>query len=106
MLKRYKTPGAALLVGKLVHDMKKMKAELKEHRYCLERNIEQRTGYLLKRIALLESCNTTLCEKLALARREPASPKLSTDNAAKLYVMDKLMVANVPDMWREHATAA
>lgn len=106
MLKRYKKPGAALFVGKLVHDMKKMKAELKEHRYCLERNIEQRTGYLLKRIALLESCNATLCEKLALARKESCQPKPPNDNPAKLYVMDKMMVSNAQDMWCEHATAA
>lgn len=106
MLKRYNKPGVALFVGKLMHDMKKMKAELKEHRYYLERNVEQRTEHLLKRIALLESCNATLGEKLALARKESGSQKLAepNDRAVKLYLMDN--VSNVQDMWCEHATAA
>lgn len=54
-------------------DIKKMQAELDEHRYHLERKVEQRTEYLLKHIALLESCNATLCDKLALAQKELAA---------------------------------
>lgn len=52
-----------------ITDKKAMEAELHEHRYHLERNVEQRTEQLARRITLLESCNATLCGKLALARR-------------------------------------
>jgi len=112
MLNTYKKPGDALLIGKIMHDMQKMKAELKEHRYCLERNVELRTGHLLKRIALLESCNATLCGKLALARsgssKPPKADMTPNDRAVKLYVMDtqRLMVSNLQDEWCEQATAA
>jgi len=50
-----------------------MEYELKELRYRLERNIELRTRQLTKRITLLESCNTNLCNKLALTLRELAT---------------------------------
>lgn len=56
-----------------VHAMKKLECELNEHRYYLERKVEQRTEQLMKRIALLESCNATLCGKLAQAKREIAA---------------------------------
>jgi len=48
----------------------KLEAELNEHRYYLERKVEQRTGWLMRRITLLEACNSTLCNKLAQARSE------------------------------------
>ncbi len=54
------------------HAIKKLEAELNEHRYYLERKVEQRTEQLVKCIKLLESCNTTLCEKLAQAKRDIA----------------------------------
>ncbi len=97
----YKASGSTLFIGKIMHDMKKMKAELKEHRYCLERNVELRTGHLLTRIALLESCNETLCAKLELAR--PGSVKTAETGAAKLYVMDKSV--NLQDKWQTAAAA-
>jgi len=122
MLNRYKESGAMLFVGKAMLDMKKMKTELNEHRYCLERNVKQRTEPLLKRIALLESCNTTLCDKLALVRKELTALKQQSvytlakkdtepnDRTVKLYVMNnqpqKLLVSNAQDQWDEHATAA
>lgn len=56
-----------------ITDKKAMEAELHEHRYHLERNVEQRTDQLVRRITLLESCNATLCGKLALAKREFAT---------------------------------
>lgn len=58
-----------------VTDKKEMEAELNEHRYYLERNVEQRTEHLMKRIAVLESCNAALCDRLALIRRESGVPK-------------------------------
>ena len=53
--------------------LKKLEAELNEHRYYLELKVEQRTEQLVKRIKLLESCNATLCDKLAHAKRVIAS---------------------------------
>lgn len=50
----------------------KLEAELNEHRYYLERKVEQRTEQLMKRITLLESCNASLCDKLAQAKRDIA----------------------------------
>jgi hypothetical protein len=70
MLNRYKKSEATLFIRKAVMDMMKIKAELYEHRYCLEKNVESRTEHLLKRIALLESCNATLCNRLASANQE------------------------------------
>jgi len=122
MLNSYKKSGAMLFAGKAMLDMKKMKAELNEHRYCLERNVKQRTEPLLKRIALLESCNTTLCDKLTLISKELAALKQQSvyalakkntepnDRTVKLYVMNdqtqKTLVSNAQDQWDEHATAA
>lgn len=102
-------------------DMKKIKAELNEHRHRFEWNIEQRTGHLLKRIALLESCNATLSAKLALAHKEltalkwPTSPLSKKDaerinRTAKLYVMNsrvqELNGSNEQGELDENATAA
>jgi uncharacterized coiled-coil protein SlyX len=50
--------------------VKMLEAELQEHRYYLEQKVEQRTVQLARRITLLESCNATLADKLAQARRE------------------------------------
>lgn len=58
-----------------ITDKKEMEAELNQHRYYLERHVELRTEQLIKRIALLESCNTTLGSKLALSRTELAALK-------------------------------
>lgn len=118
----YKKSDTALFIRNVMLGMKKMKAELNEHRYCLERNVERRSEHLLKRIALLESCNSTLSGKLALAQKEiaalkqrPAHPLQEkdteqNDRTVKLYVMNnptqKPVVPNVHDKWGEHATAA
>ena len=78
-------------------EMKKMAAELNEHRYYLEQKVAQSTEYLQKRIALLESCNATLCEKLTQTREalaalkvEPAPAEAIGDTVTrlKLYVMN------------------
>lgn len=53
-----------------VTEMKTMEEELNEHRYYLEKKVEQRTEQLVRRITLLETCNATLCDKLAQARRD------------------------------------
>jgi predicted nuclease with TOPRIM domain len=53
--------------------VKRLETELNEHRYYLERKVEQRTEQLVRRISLLETCNATLCDKLAQARREVAA---------------------------------
>ena len=81
-------------------DINKMQDELTEHRYHLEQKVEQETEQLLKRIALLESCNATLCDKLAVAQKEiislkqqaaQTSPKKNTEQkgcAVQLYGMN------------------
>ncbi len=122
MLNKYKKSGATLYIVKVMQDMKKMKAELNEHRYYLERNVERRTEHLLKRTELLEYCNATLCDKLALAHKELAALKQQpahtlpdydaepNDRAMKLYVMSnqtqRPVGSNVHDKWDKHATAA
>lgn len=58
-----------------ITDKKAMEAELNEHRYYLERNVERRTEQLVKSMSLLESCNAALCDKLASAQKELAALK-------------------------------
>jgi len=122
MLNGYKNSGSTLSAGKLMLEMKKMEAELKELRYYMEQNVERRTETLLKRITVLESCNAALCDKLAMANKEPAMLKQqpvhtlpninagSNDRGVKLYVMNsqvrKQIETNSQDIWVEHATAA
>lgn len=102
--------------------MTKMKTELNEHRHRLEQSVESRTEQLLKRIALLESCNATLSGRLALAHKELAAhkqqpphilPKKDTepdDRTAKLYIMNnqaqKPVLSNTQNKEEEHAVAA
>lgn len=67
--------GAPLFVRGVMLDVtgkKTMEAELDELRNCLDRNVERRTEQLMKRMALLESCNATLCDRLASAQSELA----------------------------------
>jgi len=122
MLNGYKNSGSTLSAGKLMLEMKKMEVELKELRYYMEQNVERRTETLLKRITVLESCNAALCDKLAMANKEPAILKPqsahtlpninagSNDRGVKLYVMNsqvrKQIETNAQDIWVEHATAA
>lgn len=61
--------------------MKKLEAELNEHRYYLERKVEQRTEQLMKRITLLESCNASLCNKLAQTKRDIAALHKQLDSS-------------------------
>ena len=67
--------GAQLFIMGAMRDIteiKVMEAELNEHRYNLERKVEQRTEQLMRRISLLESCNAILSDKLAHAKRNVA----------------------------------
>lgn len=118
----YEKSGSTPSAGKVMPDMNKMEAELKELRYYMERNVELRTENLLKRIAVLESCNATLCDKLAQAHQEPVALKQQSartllnndaeqnDCAVKLYVVNNQIRNPVgfvmQDKWDEHATAA
>lgn len=47
-----------------ITEKKSMEKELAEHRYWLEKKVEQRTALLERRISVLESANTNLCEKI------------------------------------------
>ena len=121
MSNRYEKSGAILYVRKVMLDRKKMKDELNEHRYFLERKVEEETAHLLKRIALLESCNATLSERLALANKEIFALKLPhaqipaiqsvepKHRVVKLCVTNSQAQKNVGsaklDRWDEHAAA-
>ena len=104
MLNTYRSPVETLFLGKIMHGMRKMKAELMELRYCLERKVELRTGYLLKRIELLESCNATLSSKLALAQAKnqniDSKEAEPNDRSAKLFEME--IALNLKDKWYDH----
>ena len=60
-------------VQSVVYAQDTLETELHELRYSMERKVEQRTAQLVKRITLLESCNTVLSEKLAQANRDLAT---------------------------------
>lgn len=65
-----KKSSTMLHVFRLKQIIKKMKSELDEHRYYLERNVAQRTEYLTRHIEVLETCNATLCSKLTQLQKE------------------------------------
>lgn len=103
MMNGNKKPATRLNVNEAMLEMKKMQAELAEHRYNLEQHVEKRTEQLLKRISLLESCNATLCDKLAAAQKEliafkqlQAAPTVSKkdteqiNRAVQIYGMNDL----------------
>ncbi len=70
MLKVYSKIVPDLFVGGVRQKIRRMKNELFELRYFLEKNVKIRTEPLLKRIAMLESCNVTLGEKLVSSQQE------------------------------------
>lgn len=47
-----------------ITEKKAMEGELAEHRYWLEKKVEQRTAMQERRISVLESANTNLCAKI------------------------------------------
>lgn len=71
--------------------IKRLESELNEHRYYLERKVEQRTEQLIRRITLLESCNATLCGKLAQAKRDVAALHKQLTNAQSCMKSDDLV---------------
>ncbi len=102
-----------MFVGSLMQNAKKMHAELHELRYFLEQNVERRTEHLQQRIDLLESCNATLCSKLASAQEELAALRLTLQTAEQiapaLKLYDFYPKLNGPveqEPWDKHATAA
>lgn len=64
-----------------ITDKMGMEAELKQHRYNLERNVELRTEQLVRRATVLESCNKALCDKLALAMKNLATLNRQPEHA-------------------------
>ncbi|OGT15918.1 MAG: hypothetical protein A3J49_01945 [Gallionellales bacterium RIFCSPHIGHO2_02_FULL_57_16] len=71
--------------------IKRLESELNEHRYYLEQKVEQRTEQLIRRITLLESCNATLCNKLAQAKRDVAALHKQLANAQLCMESDDLV---------------
>lgn len=92
MNKKYNKTSTTLFVSRLQQEMKKLRSELNEHRYYLERNVALRTEHLSRRIELLESCNATLCGKLAQSRKEFAEGEPTANEAGdglvKLYLLN------------------
>ncbi|MBK9161562.1 MAG: hypothetical protein IPM27_08355 [Nitrosomonadales bacterium] len=87
MLNRDEKSDSAPFIRNILLDMCRMKSELNEHRYYLERKVSKRTEQLLKRIALLESCNAALGDRLAAAQKkllmfmqQPESPLPQKDS--------------------------
>jgi len=121
MPNKYRRSDVALFIGRVMLGMRKMKAELSEHRHFIERSVEQETMHLSKRIALLESCNATLSGKLAQAYQEiaalkqpphdlPSKDTKQNGGIVKSCAMGsrtrKPAGANTQEKWGEHATAA
>lgn len=63
-----------------ITDKKSMESELHEHRYYIERKVEQRTELLKRQMALLESCNAALCKKLESVQAVPPLQKTAQDD--------------------------
>lgn len=99
-MKNYHKSNAALFAARGLQEIRKLKSELNEHRYYLENKVAHRTDILTRRIALLESCNATLCGKLASYKRNSATLQAADneagDSSAKLYTLN-------PDMPRAAA---
>lgn len=100
-----KNPPATQLIKKALHDIQEVKAQLHEYRYCLEKNVEQRTAHLHKRIASLESRNAKLCDDLTTVYEQIAAlkrePRTAGDEAgksvrgARLYLVSSQPSADV-----------
>ncbi len=92
----YLQSGTPLHVFSVQQQLKKLSAELAEHRYYLERNVSRRTEHLNRQIELLESCNSTLCGQLAEYKKQIAILQQSAkqqvvetgENAARLYLVN------------------
>jgi len=96
------------LSGETILDMDKMPAELDEHRYFLEKTVAIRTEQLLRRITLLESCNETLCAKLASTNKELDTLKQQLACHSTVRALPQLYLMNhqIPqNEWSEHTTA-
>jgi len=91
-MKNYNKSSSTLFAVKGLQTIRKLKFELNEHRYYLEQKVARRTDLLTRRIALLESCNATLCGKLALYKRNLATLQAvdneTGDSPAKLYILN------------------
>ncbi len=91
-MNNYNKSSTALFAFKGLQEIMKLKSELNEHRYYLEQKVVHRTDLLTRRIALLESCNATLCGKLALYKRSLATLQAvdndAGDSPAKLYILN------------------
>ncbi|MCX7192061.1 MAG: hypothetical protein NTY60_00250 [Proteobacteria bacterium] len=96
-MKNYNKSSTMLHALNLMRENRKLRAELKEHRYYLEKNVACRTEHLSRHIVLLESCNQTLCGKLAMLKKglaaAPVAVKKPVDSTVKLYLLNSARVA-------------
>ena len=70
-------------------NVRMMARELKEHRYYFEQNVARRTGLLLKRIELLETCNATLCGKVANSQKDLAELQQQHSAQGELFMINQ-----------------
>lgn len=72
-----------------ITDMKAMQSELQAHRYFLEQRVKSHTEQLEKRIAILESCNSELCNQLEKQHRTCSElRKIKTRQDSMLRTID------------------
>ncbi len=92
-MKIYNKSNAMLHAFQISHEMNKLRAEVKEHRYFQEKSVARRTEYLSLRIGVLESCNKTLCNKLASTKKALAQMQRDSEKPdegdVKLYLLNK-----------------
>jgi predicted adenine nucleotide alpha hydrolase (AANH) superfamily ATPase len=77
-----------LHVFRLKQIIKKMKSELDEHRYYLERNVAQRTEYLTRHIEVLETCKLTQLQKKHGAGLLAGNQKDHDEKVAKFFLVN------------------
>ena len=89
MANKYRKSSTELFSFRLMQQVNKMRSELHEHRYYLERNVAQRTEHLTRRIDVLEACNAALCSKLVSSQKslEKKYPE-SSDSASKIRLVN------------------
>lgn len=88
MSKKYQKTSTTLFLFHAMKQMKRLRSEVNEHRYYLERNVAHRTEHLIKRIELLEQCNAALCRKLTQNIKPIPASVPPAEAAARLYVLN------------------
>lgn len=78
-----------------ITEKKAMEGELSEHRYWLEKKVEQRTALLERRISVFESANTNLCEKIEENMAALRQARLAQLRCRLLHTLGKEAILDV-----------